>query len=200
MPRIMSCAETTQAVLNETKTVTRRLGWWEDRNGRRLIKPGDELSLVKKSMGRKPGEPLVRLALVEVVDVRREPLRAMTYEDIWREGVPFGSWNKPDGYGFYCPAPAAFLAHSERVGGWIRWYADSFGRDPHTTDVTRIEWRYLHPVGRMSWGPTVAPDPCIEWDDGKRRPLTLVPDHLRHLHNGEIPEYLDPLPPAGRLP
>ena len=35
MSRLMSVAFTEQAVRDRTKTVTRRKGWWEDKNGRR---------------------------------------------------------------------------------------------------------------------------------------------------------------------
>ena len=45
MPKLLSCAETEEAVLDRTKTETRRLGWWEDKNGRRLLLPGDRLTL-----------------------------------------------------------------------------------------------------------------------------------------------------------
>lgn len=67
MPRLMSVAYTEDAVRERRKTVTRRKGWL-------MLKPGDRLTLVRKSMGRKKGEPLVRVAEVEVVSVRREPL------------------------------------------------------------------------------------------------------------------------------
>ena len=70
MNRLMSCAMTTQAVIERRKNVTRRKGWT-------FLKPGDRLTLCEKVMGRKKGEPLVRLAEVEVVDVRREPLPRM---------------------------------------------------------------------------------------------------------------------------
>ena len=47
MPRLMSVSLTEQAVVERRKTVPRRLGWWEDRNGRRLLKPGDRLTLCR---------------------------------------------------------------------------------------------------------------------------------------------------------
>ena len=181
MPRIMSCAETTQAVLDETKTVTRRLGWWEDRRGRRLLKPGDELSLVAKAMGRKPGEPLVRLALVEVVDVRREPLDTITDEDVHREGVveQVRAWRDHCQMFDYAEEPGD-------LGLWFPiWYRRTFGCERDAT-VTRIEWRYLDPVGRCFFGPGGCSEPYVEWDDGKERPLRLVPDHLRHLTHQEV--------------
>lgn len=74
MSRLMSVAMTTDAVIERRKTVTRRKGWWLDKNGRRLLHEGDTLTLCRKVQGRKPGEPIERLAEVEIVDVRREPL------------------------------------------------------------------------------------------------------------------------------
>ena len=127
MSRLMSVAMTTEAVIERRKTVTRRKGWWLDKNGRRLLLPGDRLTLVRKAMGRKPGEPLVRLAEVEVVDVRREPLRDVVERgELTREGFP--EWDTPD------DAWGAFE--------FIDRYFTPQGIDP-LDDVTRIEWRYL---------------------------------------------------------
>lgn len=64
-----------------TKTVTRRLGW-------RWAVPGMRLMACRKVMGRKKGEPLVKLGVIEIVSVRREPLNAITPEDCVREGFP----------------------------------------------------------------------------------------------------------------
>lgn len=119
MPRLMSVAYTEQAVVDRRKTVTRRLGW-------RFLKPGDRVTLVRKAMGRRRPdgtvEPLVRLAEVEIVAVRREPLAAITNDDVAREGFdpPLGAW----------------------------WFVDMFTaamRCTPRTEVTRIEWRYLDP-------------------------------------------------------
>lgn len=87
MPRLMSVAMTEQAVVDRIKTVTRRKGWWLDKNGRHLVKVGDRLTLCRKVMGRKPGEPLVRLAEVEVVvplDAVQRPV-AVTVEPVGGE-------------------------------------------------------------------------------------------------------------------
>lgn len=119
----MSVAMTTDAVIERRKTVTRRKGWWLDKNGRRLLKPGDTLTLCRKVQGRKPGEPIERLAEVEVVDVRREVLwygvrnNALELE---REGFP----GLP---------PMTFVE---------RYFRDAQGID-FMDDVTRIEWRYV---------------------------------------------------------
>lgn len=86
--RLLSVALTEQQVLTCTKFETRRLGWWLDKNGRRLVVEGDPLQLVRKSMGRRPGEPVVVLARVEVVSVSREPLNWIIQQDVDDEGFP----------------------------------------------------------------------------------------------------------------
>ncbi len=117
----MSVALTEDAVRARSKTVTRRLGW-------ATLKPGTQLTLCRKVMGRKRAdgtvEPLVRVAEVEVVSVRREPLDAIQAGDTAREGFP--DWTGGQFVDFFCKAMKC------TPGTW----------------VTRIEWRYLdqHPA------------------------------------------------------
>lgn len=113
MPRLMSVTFTEQAVRNRTKTVTRRKGWT-------FLVPGDRLSLCRKVMGRKPGEPLVRVTDVEVVSVRREPLELITAEEVALEGFPGMT-------------PVEFIR---------RFFVDAQGIQPGEL-VTRIEWTYV---------------------------------------------------------
>ena len=112
MPRLMSVALTEQAVRDRRKTVTRRLGW-------RMLKPSDRLTLCRKVMGRKFDEPLVRIAEVEVVSVRREPLQVINRAEVVAEGFPL---MMPDQF-------IEFFCHHMKC----------------TPDqqVTRVEWRYL---------------------------------------------------------
>jgi hypothetical protein len=110
----MSVALTEDAVRARRKTVTRRLGW-------RMLKPGDRLTLCRKVMGRRDGEPLVRICEVEVVDVRREQLWNITDEDVEREGFDLDEWQASDFVEFFC---AHMNCRPE-------------------AEVTRIEWRYL---------------------------------------------------------
>ncbi len=110
--RLMSVAYTADAVVERRKTVTRRAGW-------RFLKVGDRLTLCRKVMGRKPGEPLERLAEVEVVHLSRVPLNTIEASDVAREGFP--AWS-----------PAKF----------VRFYVEHMGGRPQQV-VTRIEWRYL---------------------------------------------------------
>jgi hypothetical protein len=116
MARFMSVALTEQAVRERRKTVTRRLGW--DR-----LRPGDRLTLVRKSMGRRRRdgtvEPLVRIADVEVVHVCRLPLDQIADVDVIREGFDHGD--------------------TER---FIAMFCHAMRCTPKAT-VTRIEWRYL---------------------------------------------------------
>jgi hypothetical protein len=108
----MSVALTEDAVRDRRKTVTRRLGWL-------MLKPGDRLTLCRKVMGRRKDEPLVRICEVEVVDVRREPLRLIDQADVEREGLPHFT-------------PRAFVG----------FFCEHMKCTPDT-EVTRIEWRYL---------------------------------------------------------
>lgn len=57
----MSVSITEQAVRERRKTVTRRVGWWTDKHGRRLVREGDRLTLCRRVMGRTAGEPVIRL-------------------------------------------------------------------------------------------------------------------------------------------
>ncbi|WP_236949366.1 hypothetical protein [Mycolicibacterium goodii] len=109
----MSVMLTESQVVARTKDVTRRMGWF-------FLNPGDRLTLCRKAMGRKRGEPLVRLVDVEVVSVRREPLDSITAEDVVREGFP----------GMTPREFVAFFCSSHK------------GCRPDSV-VTRIEWRYL---------------------------------------------------------
>lgn len=113
MPRLMSVAMTTDAVIARQKTVTRRKGWT-------FLKVGDRLTLCRKVQGRKPGEPLERLAEVEVVRVWREPLHWITDEEVAKEGFP----------------------GMDRVLFMCEFFVDAQGI-ALTDEVTRIEWRYL---------------------------------------------------------
>lgn len=113
MPRLMSVSMTEDAVRSRIKTVTRRKGWVN-------LKPGDRLTLCRKVMGRRRGEPLVRIVDVEVVSVRREPLEQITAEDVAREGFPGMS-------------PEEFIQ---------QFFVDAQGIQPNA-EVTRIEWAYI---------------------------------------------------------
>ena len=114
--RLLSCALTEPQVVDRSKTETRRLGWWEDKHGNRLVMPYDRLQLVRKAMGRKPGEPVVVLARVEVTDVVRERLDAITPEGVAAEGFP--DWGPSEFIEFFCHS---MKCEPDRVVTVIRW-------------------------------------------------------------------------------
>lgn len=136
MPRHMSVAETEAAVRARTKTETRRLGWWKDKRGRRLLKPGDLLVLCPKVMGRRRPDgivlPLDRIVTVEVTSVHREPLCMIDEAGVAAEGVPVDGRFEDVFADTGQPPPSA----------WVSWYCEAFGCTPYD-DVTVIKWRYL---------------------------------------------------------
>ena len=113
MARLMAVSLTENQVRARTKTVTRRAGWL-------MLRPGDQLTLCRKVMGRRRGEPLERIASVEVLSVRRERLDAITPADLIAEGFPG-------------------MAAGEFIGFFCRTHR---GVQPGS-EVTRIEWQYL---------------------------------------------------------
>lgn len=129
----MSVAMTTDAVIERRKTVTRRKGWWLDKNGRRLLHVGDTLTLCRKVQGRKPGEPIERLAEVEVVNVRREPLCAVAGPYATSENGETTIWPEVVAEGFPDMDATEFM---------LRFFIDAQGIAA-MDDVTRIEWRYI---------------------------------------------------------
>ena len=82
--RNISFSLTEEQFLDDSKDVTRRLGW-------AFLKAGDRLMACRKCMGLKPGEKIVRLGEIEVVSVRREPLNRMArYYEIVNKEIGYG--------------------------------------------------------------------------------------------------------------
>lgn len=85
--RNISFSLTTPQMHADTKDVTRRLGWWN-------LQPGQQLRACEKCMGLKKGEKIKVICIIEIVSVRREPLRRMFDEPAYgideceREGFP----------------------------------------------------------------------------------------------------------------
>jgi hypothetical protein len=68
----MSFALTGPQMLDQSKDITRRLGWLK-------LKAGVYVQPVQKCMGLRPGEKVVKIGrLIRIVSVRREPLSRMT--------------------------------------------------------------------------------------------------------------------------
>jgi len=118
--RMMSFALTTQAVRDEIKDVTRRLGWAD-------LKPGDRLQAVVKCQGIPRGGHVEKLKVIEVVSNWLEPLCAIGGDEMRREGFP--EMTADDFVDM-------FIRHMPR---------DHEGRPtgPHTP-VNRIEFQYVH--------------------------------------------------------
>lgn len=112
MPRLMSVSLTEPPVRDRTKTVTRRMGWL-------TLQPGTRLTLCRKVMGRRRGEPLVRIVDVEVLDVGRERLDTITPDEVRAEGFDM--------------TPAEF----------VEFFCGSHKGCTPESMVTRIRWRYL---------------------------------------------------------
>ena len=134
----MSVSHTADAVEARKKVVTRRLGW-------RFLRAGDTLTLCRKVMGRKPGEPLERLAEVEVVSVWREQLCEMTALEVEREGVPAevfmpGWWTR--GLPVVREGCHGEVMQDAVVEAWVTWFAATMHCKPND-EITRIGWRYL---------------------------------------------------------
>ena len=117
--RLMSFSHTTPQILDRSKTVTRRTGW-------RFLKPGDLVQAVEKTRGRKPGEPIRALAVLQIVDVRIEPLSRLrtdpryAEDELPREGFP--CWSTTEFLELFCAANN------------LKTLA---------ADITRIEFRYV---------------------------------------------------------
>lgn len=79
--RNMSFFMTTQQIIDETKTVTRRFGWW-------FLKPGDRVQACEKCQGLRKGEKINRLKVIEIVSTWAEKLYEINQSDCIREGFP----------------------------------------------------------------------------------------------------------------
>lgn len=117
----MSFALTTPQMLARTKTVTRRLGWVD-------LEPGTLLQAVEKSQGLRRGEKVRKLGVIQVVDVRQEPLHHLT--------------------GSYGDAEAAREGFPDLNGGQ---FVQQFCRHMHCSPdqvVTRIEFEHVEEPAR----------------------------------------------------
>jgi hypothetical protein len=114
----ISFALTTQQIRNQTKTVTRRLGW-------KNAKPGQVLQAIVKGQGLKKGEHPEKLCKIVLLKVRREPLNRMEIEtDYGRQEC------RSEGF------PAM------QPGEFVDMFCEHNGCTP-TTVITRIQFDYL---------------------------------------------------------
>jgi hypothetical protein len=77
----MSFCMTVSQMRSRTKDVTRRKGW-------DFLEKGDRLCAVEKSQGLLLGQKVKRIGIIQVVSTRREPLDAITPDEVAREGFP----------------------------------------------------------------------------------------------------------------
>jgi len=120
--RNMSFMLTTAQVRAGTKTVTRRMGW-RYLVGAIALGQKPRLMACEKCMGRRKGEPLVRIREIEVVNAWFEPLVAMEgyhQKECEREGFPD-------------------LTPQE----FIKFFCESHTKCTPLSMVTRIEFRYV---------------------------------------------------------
>ncbi len=121
--RSMSFMLTTQQILNQTKTITRRLGW-------KSLEVGDWVQAVEKGQGLKKGERMKRLALIEIVSIRKERLAQIGYPVVYPD--PKSELARE---GFPDMTPDQFIA----------MFLESMGGEPDQF-VRRIEFRYVDMV------------------------------------------------------
>ena len=143
MPRLMSVALTEQAVVERRKTVTRRLGWLH-------AEVGMQLTLCRKVMGRKKGDPLVRLGEAHVTAVYRQKLWDVTDRDVRREGVPAEMFDEVDAHGV--PTP----------GAWVTWFCEEQNCLPHH-EVTVIEFYRVPPAEMLPGADGDGEGLCEKW-------------------------------------
>ena len=117
--RRMSFMMTTRQILEQTKTVTRRLGW-DDLQVGELVQP------VEKCQGLRKGEHQRDLGCpIRCLARRRESLGRVTSEEVFLEGFPELS---PTGFiSMFCAANRGTKAY---------------------TRVNRIEFEYVTPIDR----------------------------------------------------
>lgn len=92
----MSFALTKEQMINQTKTVTRRNGWSN-------LKEGDLIQPVEKCMGLKKGEKQILIGQpIKIKSISVQRLYQITIDDLNREGFPW--MNKETFISMYCKA------------------------------------------------------------------------------------------------
>jgi len=121
--RNISFMLTQTQIRSRTKTVTRRIGWVK-------LKPGELLRGVEKGMGLKAGEKVRPLSTIRAVNVRPEPLSALTADAEYgaAECVKEGFGDHPT---LCCPDK------------FVEFFCSSHRGCTPDTIVTRIEFEYI---------------------------------------------------------
>lgn len=114
--RFISFSMTIEQCRARTKTETRRTGWLGETAGTRLL-------AVSKVMGFRKGERIDDIAelfgAIELVEVRREPLNAITPDAVEREGFP--GWTPDDFVRFFLSKRRDYGADSLVTVMRFRW-------------------------------------------------------------------------------
>ena len=84
----MAFSKTLPQMRGRTKTVTRRFGWWNAATDTPRVTTGDVVIAIEKGMGLPKGSKHVPLYDIEIEDVWRERLDAITPDELEREGFP----------------------------------------------------------------------------------------------------------------
>lgn len=134
MTRRMSVSMTLPSVRAEIKTVTRRReDTWRD------LQAGDHLLLIEKGMGLPKGAKQVVVAEVEIIDVRVEPLRLVTDDEVRREGL----WDDAQRALAAIPEQQRPTPAEWFVSFWLHGHGyKGTVAESVTVNVRRIEWRY----------------------------------------------------------
>lgn len=111
--RHMSFFLTTDQVRKRTKTVTRRVGWWN-------VKRGEVIAACVKCQGLKKGEQVEQIAMIRVRDSTLGHLDEITPDEVVREGFP----------GMSCEEFVAMFCKTHK------------GATPRTI-INRIEFEYV---------------------------------------------------------
>lgn len=88
MAKRMSFSKTIPQMRDRSKTVTRRLGWWDLERDVPRVEPGDLIIAVEKAQGLRAGERQVAIGTIRVLEVHREPLNRVTEHELELEGFP----------------------------------------------------------------------------------------------------------------
>lgn len=123
--KLMSFSLTTPQILARTKTVTRRMGWSR-------LKAGEVIQAVEKGMGLRKGQRVNRLALLRVLNVRREQLNQLCC-----------------GYGYGVSEIAREGFEGEHsIASFVEMFRRSHKGCTPMSGVTRIEFAYIDTVIR----------------------------------------------------
>jgi hypothetical protein len=121
--RNISFTLTKSQIRDRSKTVTRRVGWWN-------LKAGDIVRGVEKGMGLKLGEKVQPLATIRIVNVRSERLKVMTVDV---------------DYGFIECIKEGFGTHPtlQLPSEFVQFFCSSHRGCTPDTVVNRIEFEYI---------------------------------------------------------